>query len=40
MFGTEGATKYEQANSTEAQLEIYRASLIMQLCWYVAYAAL
>jgi hypothetical protein len=40
MFGNEGGTKYEQANSTEAQLEIYRASLIMQLCWYVAYAAL
>jgi hypothetical protein len=40
MFGNEGGTRYDQAKSTDTQLEIYRASLIMQLCWFVAYAAL
>jgi hypothetical protein len=39
-FGSAGLAKYEQAKSTDAQLELYRAALIMQLCWYAAYLAL
>jgi Carboxypeptidase regulatory-like domain len=40
MFGNDGLAKYEQSKSTDQQLELYRASLIMELCWYAAYTAL
>jgi hypothetical protein len=40
MFGNDGLAKYEQSKSTDEQLELYRASLIMGLCWYAAYMAL
>ena len=39
-FGNAGLEKYAKTRSSDEQLELYRAALIMQLCWYAAYSAL
>jgi Carboxypeptidase regulatory-like domain len=39
-FGNEGLEHYERARSVDQKLEVFRAALLMQLCWGVAYTAM
>jgi hypothetical protein len=39
-FGNAGRDKYGKVRSQDEQLELYRAGLMMQMCWYVAFMAL
>jgi hypothetical protein len=36
MFGNAGLARYEEARAVDRKLEIYRAALLMTLCWSVA----
>jgi hypothetical protein len=40
VFGNDGLARYEGARAVDHKLEIYRASLLMSLCWGVAYAGM